>query len=113
MQTAKKGCSTEEILAVLTHELGHWKFSHNLKNICIVEVCPYMGVPSIRELCLPPSQVNLFVTLFVFGYFLNQPDVYTSFGFSAMPTIIGLFIVFELIFTPYNMVCAAHLSPPP
>ena len=34
----KKGCSSEEILAVLAHELGHWKFSHNLKNICIAEV---------------------------------------------------------------------------
>ena len=34
----KKGCSSDEILAVLAHELGHWKFSHNLKNICISEV---------------------------------------------------------------------------
>ena len=23
---------------MLAHELGHWKFSHNLKNICIAEV---------------------------------------------------------------------------
>ena len=35
---AKKGCNTEEILAVLAHELGHWKLSHNLKNIVIAEV---------------------------------------------------------------------------
>ena len=27
-----KGCNMEEILAVLAHELGHWKFSHNLKK---------------------------------------------------------------------------------
>lgn len=33
-----KGCNIEEILAVLAHELGHWKFSHNLKNIFIAEV---------------------------------------------------------------------------
>ena len=33
-----KGCNIDEILAVLAHELGHWKFSHNLKNIFIAEV---------------------------------------------------------------------------
>merc|ERR1712004_49291 len=29
----EKGCSNEEILAVLGHELGHWKLNHVLKNI--------------------------------------------------------------------------------
>lgn len=36
--TDGKGCSIDEILAVLAHELGHWKFSHNLKNLFIGEV---------------------------------------------------------------------------
>ena len=35
---AKKGCNTEEVLAVLAHELGHWKLSHTFKNIVIAEV---------------------------------------------------------------------------
>lgn len=35
----KKGCNTEEILAVLAHELGHWKLNHNIKNIILSEVC--------------------------------------------------------------------------
>lgn len=82
----KKGCSSDEILAVLAHELGHWKFSHNLKNICI-------------------SEINLFLTLFVFGYFINQQDVFTSFGFpDSRPTIIGFILVFQLIFLPYHEV---------
>ncbi len=34
----KKGCNTEEVVGVLAHELGHWKLSHNLKNIVITEV---------------------------------------------------------------------------
>ena len=33
-----KGCTDEEILAILGHELGHWKLSHNLKNIVISQV---------------------------------------------------------------------------
>lgn len=38
-ETCKKtGCNNEEILAVLAHELGHWKLGHNLKNIVISQV---------------------------------------------------------------------------
>lgn len=33
-----KGCNNEEILAVLAHELGHWKLNHNLKNLILNEV---------------------------------------------------------------------------
>ena len=41
----------------------------------------------------------------MFGYFMNQQDMFDSFGFSdSRPIIIGLLIVFELIFTPYNFV---------
>merc|ERR1719274_442726 len=32
------GQGHEEILAILCHELGHWKFSHPLINICIASV---------------------------------------------------------------------------
>ena len=34
----KKGCSEEEVLAVLGHELGHWSLSHNLKLLAIYQV---------------------------------------------------------------------------
>ena len=33
-----KGCSDEEILAVLGHELGHWKMNHTLKHLFIGQV---------------------------------------------------------------------------
>ena len=33
-----KGCTNDEILAVLGHELGHWKLNHVLKNIIIAQV---------------------------------------------------------------------------
>jgi STE24 endopeptidase len=37
-KSRQKGCNTDEILAVLAHELGHWKLNHNLKNIILSEV---------------------------------------------------------------------------
>ncbi|XP_019851377.1 PREDICTED: CAAX prenyl protease 1 homolog [Amphimedon queenslandica] len=78
------GCNIEEILAVLCHELGHWNFSHTLKLMAM-------------------NQVNIFLTFAIFGYFLNQQDMYESFGFSTRPVIIGLIIVTEMIFSPYNI----------
>lgn len=33
-----RGCTTEEIVAVLGHELGHWKYSHTIKMLVIMEV---------------------------------------------------------------------------
>ena len=34
----KTGCSSDEVLAVLGHELGHWKLNHVLKGIVIFQV---------------------------------------------------------------------------
>ena len=33
-----KGCENPEILAILGHELGHWKFNHVTINLIIMEV---------------------------------------------------------------------------
>ena len=34
----KIGCNTEEVVAVLGHELGHWYHSHMVKNLVIMQV---------------------------------------------------------------------------
>jgi len=31
----KKGMTDEEVLAIIGHELGHWKLRHNKKNFVI------------------------------------------------------------------------------
>lgn len=80
----EKGCSNEEILAILGHELGHWKLNHILKNLAI-------------------SQVNLLFSFFVFGLLMHNDVLYESFGFyGERPTLIGLLIIFQFIFSPYN-----------
>ena len=37
-EESKKGCADIEILAILGHELGHWKLNHVLKNLIIGQV---------------------------------------------------------------------------
>lgn len=82
----EEGCSEPEILAVLGHELGHWKLNHILKNLLI-------------------SEINMFFVFGVFGLLYQNYDVYAAFGFyHQKPIFIGLFIIFECIFSPYNEV---------
>lgn len=43
-QNKKQGCNNPEILAVLGHELGHWKLGHTVKNIVISQVLSRLPV---------------------------------------------------------------------
>lgn len=81
------GCSTPEILAVLGHELGHWKLNHVLKNIIIAEV-------------------HIFAMFALFGYLFQNQLLYTAFGFEQgeRPVLIGLMIIMQFITAPYNAV---------
>ncbi|XP_013399811.1 CAAX prenyl protease 1 homolog [Lingula anatina] len=79
----KTGCNNEEVLAVLSHELGHWKLNHVLKNLVI-------------------GQVNTFLLFMVFAFLINRKELFTGFGFDTQPTLIGLLIIFQFIFSPYN-----------
>ncbi|XP_050429390.1 CAAX prenyl protease 1 homolog [Adelges cooleyi] len=88
-----KGMDDDEILAVLGHELGHWKLNHILFFIMI-------------------SQVNLFIMLFVFGWLYDNSMLYRAFGFyeTTHPVIIGLAIIFQYVFSPYNTVISFAMT---
>lgn len=90
----KQGCNNEEILAVLSHELGHWKLGHIIKNLVI-------------------SQVNSFMCFAAFAFLIDQQVLYSAFGFNTRPTLIGLVIIFQYVFSPYNEIlsfCVTALS---
>ncbi|XP_050393950.1 CAAX prenyl protease 1 homolog [Patella vulgata] len=90
----KVGCNNEEVLAVLSHELGHWKLNHVLKNLVI-------------------SQVNTFLCFMMFAMLINRKELFTAFGFNTQPTLIGLLIIFQFVFSPYNEIlsfCMTALS---
>ncbi|KAH8401094.1 hypothetical protein KR009_003018 [Drosophila setifemur] len=80
-----KGCTDEEVLAVLGHELGHWKLGHVTKNIIIM-------------------QIHLFLMFLVFGNVFKYPPFYVAMGFApgSRPILVGLLIVFTYVLAPYN-----------
>jgi STE24 endopeptidase len=70
--------SEEEILAVLCHEVGHWKRAHLIKILVLT---------AIITLCL----------LFVTARALDWPLLYRSFGFQEEIPFVGLFLVSVLL----------------
>uniref|UniRef100_A0A3B3YVV5 CAAX prenyl protease n=1 Tax=Poecilia mexicana TaxID=48701 RepID=A0A3B3YVV5_9TELE len=83
-KSKKQGCNNAEILAVLGHELGHWKLGHTVKNIVI-------------------SQMNSFLCFSLFAVLIGRTELFVAFGFTqSQPTLIGLMIIFQFIFSPYN-----------
>jgi len=87
-ETTKRGCADDdEILAVLAHELGHWKLNHVTQNLII-------------------SQFNLLLMFTAFGFFYKVEALYIGFGFvaSSSPLIVRLIVIFQFIFMPYHAI---------
>jgi STE24 endopeptidase len=66
--------STDEILAVLAHEIGHWKKKHILKQLMFM---------------IPASLVLLYCVYLILGWF----PLYTAFGLKNISVYAGLFLV--------------------
>lgn len=74
----------EEVVAVIAHELGHWKLSHTLYSFFLIQV----------------------LTLLQFGGYTlvrNSKDLFLSFGFDTQPVFIGL-MIFQHIVIPFQHV---------
>ncbi|KAJ3287248.1 CAAX prenyl protease 1 [Rhizoclosmatium sp. JEL0117] len=83
--------TTEEILAVLAHELGHWKLSHILRTLIV-------------------SQTHLFVLFYTFSHFIHSSPMYEAFGFHGEhPILIGLSL-FAYVYQPVDSVMAFAMN---
>ena len=76
--------SPDEIEAVLGHELGHWWHSHSLKKMTF-------------------ALTQIFGMLYLFRFFMNNTDMFVSFGFDTTSTFIGISLFFQ-IFSPVSYI---------
>ena len=80
------GCTNEEIVAILGHELGHWKHSHTVKNLVVIES-------------------KIFVFFLLFNKVLSSKSIYQAFGFTNnQPAAVGLFFISGSILIPLKVV---------
>lgn len=75
--------SNKEIVAILAHEVGHYKKKHAIEGMAISII--YSGL-----------------TLFLFSVFLNQTGLYQAFYMDQQSIYTGI-IFFSLLFTPLAM----------
>uniref|UniRef100_A0A7G3ACU9 CAAX prenyl protease n=1 Tax=Lutzomyia longipalpis TaxID=7200 RepID=A0A7G3ACU9_LUTLO len=88
-----KGCEDSEVLAVLGHELGHWKLGHITKNLIIM-------------------QIHLFLLFAAFAFLFRTPVLYQALGFpeGVQPILIGLLVVFTYVLAPYNAIISFAMT---
>ncbi|KAK4043479.1 ribosomal protein L34-like protein [Parachaetomium inaequale] len=74
---------TDEVVAVLAHELGHWSLGHTTKLFGI-------------------SQAHFFYIFSLFSVFVNNRSLYADFGFTSQHPIIVGFLLFSDILGPLD-----------
>lgn len=80
----------EEVVAVIAHELGHWKLNHTMYSFVAVQI----------------------LTLLQFGGYTlvkNSKDLFLSFGFDTQPVLIGL-IIFQHTIIPLQHLVSFGLN---
>lgn len=76
---------TDEVVAVLAHELGHWSLGHTTRLFAI-------------------SQAHFFYIFSLFSVFINNASLYEAFGFHGIRPIIIGFILFSDALAPMDTV---------
>lgn len=99
----------EEVVAVLAHELGHWKLGHTTSNFLIAQVSLIRNCRAEQayyELCtnLALFQAHFLYIFALFSAFINNNSLYADFGFTnSHPIIIG-FLLFSDVLGPMDSV---------
>ncbi len=82
--------SHEELLAILAHEIGHYKKKHILYSFSV-------------------SSLNMFISLFILSWFINSPELSQALGAPDVNFAIGL-IAFGLIYSPVSTLTSIFMN---
>jgi STE24 endopeptidase len=78
--------TNEEILAILAHEVGHYKKKHIIKNIMI-------------------SILHSGIMLYILDLFITMPELHAAFGMTTSePSIHAGLIFFTLLYAPIELI---------
>jgi len=82
--TLLKQVDNQGVLAILGHELGHYKLNHTVYNLIL-------------------NQIQILFFFYLFGLIQNNRDLFVAFGFPdpSRPTFIGL-VLFSLLYQPIS-----------
>lgn len=85
----------DEILAILGHELGHWKLGHTLNNFVVTQL--YFGA-----------------AFYAFSLTYGSNDLFAAFGFNdparTKPTVIALLLFFQTLWAPVDKILSFILT---
>jgi STE24 endopeptidase len=84
----------DEILAILGHELGHWKLGHTLLNFAVTQA--YFGL-----------------AFYFFSLAFASHDLYAAFGFTSLnktPTVVTLLLFFQTLWAPVDKMLSFGLT---
>lgn len=87
--TLLKKHSTDEIVSILAHEIGHYKLGHIKKMLAL-------------------STISIFLGAYLLSAFIEQPLIYEAFGFDQS-LYIGLFII-SVLFSPISFLLTPVFS---
>lgn len=90
---SSKGCKNDEVLAVLAHELGHWKLGHVTKNIIFM-------------------QFHLLLMFAAFAYLFKYDPLFRAVGFQIgeRPVLVGLLLIITYVLGPYNALISFFMT---
>lgn len=106
---------TQEVVAVLAHELGHWDLGHTTKNMIISNVSSTKlscgdAVLLLHVYELTRDQAHMFYIFTLFSVFVHNKSLYQDFGFyNEMPIIIG-FSLFSDALSPLDTVVKLFMN---
>ena len=84
--------TNEEILAILAHEVGHYKKKHIIKGMIT-------------------SILHSGIMLYILGLFIKMPELHAAFGMASIhPSVYAGLIFFSLLYAPIELILSIFLN---
>ncbi|CAL5397601.1 unnamed protein product [Camellia sinensis] len=107
--------NVEEVVAVIAHELGHWKLNHTMYSFIAVQRYGRknsdrgLQFTGLKTLKIATNKILTFLQFGGYTLVRNSKDLFQSFGFDTQPVLIGL-IIFQHTVIPLQHLVSFGLN---